>query len=136
MNIAVLFLILVIVPAGITCLAFVIMNAVSTHKNKKLHKEHPWYFQKLDELNDLVHMSMSIHNREISPRKRLIDGILKEWDYLPQELRERKQRELESYRRMIAEYQVECDNLDNKVQSIRNELREYNKIHHLYKEYE
>lgn len=107
---------------------------VYDYKEKKKKKAHPYYFQKLEELNELLSESCNYYNTEIAPLKRLIDRILKEWDYYPEEMRERKFDELALYRKRIHEHQQVCDGMDAKSDELRAEIKAYNEKHHLYKE--
>lgn len=117
------------------CIAIIsIWGWVQTYKEKQKRKAHPYYFQKLKELNDLISESCSYYNTEIAPLKRLIDRILKEWDYYPEEMRERKTDELELYRRRIHEHQQVCDKMDMKKNELRAEMKAYNEKYHLYEE--
>lgn len=120
---------------ALVCAAIIsIWGWVQTYKEKKLKQAHPYYFQKLDELNGLIAESRNYYNTEISPLKRLIDRILQEWNYYPEEMRERKSDELELYRRRIHEHQQVYDSMNTKKDELRAEMKAYNAIHHIYEE--
>ena len=118
----------------ICIMAFIVEPIIYKCKERKIQKYHPEWNIKLEELNTLASESCRVYNREIAPLKRTIDHAIKyELPYLTEELTERKNIELEAYRKHIAMYQQICDGLDEKAQEIREWLKAYNKEHHISK---
>lgn len=118
----------------ICIMAFIVEPIIYKCKERKIQKYHPEWNIKLEELDALASESCRVYNREIAPLKRTIDHAIKyELPYLTEELTERKNIELEAYRKHIAMYQQICDGLDEKAQEIREWLKAYNKEHHISK---
>jgi len=115
-------------------MCFIVEPIIDKCRERKIEKFHPMWNVKLKEWNELTSESCHIYNREIAPLKRTIDHAIKyELPYLTIELKERKNNELEAYRKHIAMYQQICDGLDEKAREIRKWLLAYNKEHHLSK---
>lgn len=118
-------------------MCFIVEPIVYKVRQHRIDKYHPMWNTKSEELDELSSESCRIYNREIAPLKRTIDHAIKyELPYLTEELTERKNRELESYRKHIAMYQQICDGLDEQANEVREWLRAYNKQHHICKEWD
>lgn len=118
-------------------MCFIVEPIVYKVRQHRIDKYHPMWNTKSEELNELSSESCRIYNREIAPLKRTIDHVIKyELPYLTEELKERKNRELESYRKHIAMHQQICDGLDAQANEVREWLRAYNKEHHICKEWD
>ena len=118
-------------------MCFIVEPIVYKVRQHRINKYHPMWNTKSDELEELSSESCRVYNREIAPLKRTIDHAIKyELPYLTEELKERKNRELESYRKHIALYQQICDGLDAQANEVREWLRAYNKEHHICKEWD
>lgn len=118
-------------------MCFIVEPIICKCRERKIEKYHPEWNVKLKEWNELISESCHIYNREIAPLKCTIDHAIKyELPYLTEELKARKNNELEAYRKHIAMYQQICDGLDEQANEIREWLRAYNKEHHICKEWD
>lgn len=118
-------------------MCFIVEPIVYKVRQHRIDKYHPMWNTKSEELHKLSSESVHIYNREIAPLKRTIDHAIKyELPYLTEELKARKNNELEAYRKHIAMYQQICDGLDEQANEIREWLRAYNKEHHICKEWD
>lgn len=118
-------------------MCFIVEPIVYKVRQHRIDKYHPMWNTKSEELNELSSESCRVYNREIAPLKRAIDHAIKyELPYLTEELKARKNEELEAYRKHIAMYQQICDGLDEQANVVREWLRAYNKEHHICKEWD
>lgn len=108
-----------------------IVDFVCKKKDKKRHEEHPEFFRLRDEFNEKVDIACHFHNKEISPRKRKVDSMLREETYWPREVREQKMEEVEKLRREI--YTAECmeKGLDKDTEEARQKVVEYVRTHNI-----
>lgn len=115
-------------------MCFIVEPIVDKVRQHRIDKYHPEWNVKLEEWNELTSESCRVYNREIAPLKRTIDHAIKyELPYLTIELKERRNNELEAYRKHIAMHQQICDGLDEQAREIRKWLLAYNKEHHISK---
>ena len=118
-------------------MCFIVEPIIYKVRQNRIDKYHPMWNTKSKELEELSSESCRVYNREIAPLKRTIDHAIKyELPYLTEELKARKNEELEAYRKHIAMYQQICDGLDEQANEIREWLRAYNKEHHICKEWD
>lgn len=96
-----------------------------TRQDIKRRREHPHLYRLFDECDKKGNESIRWHNNEIAPRKKEVDGILKEIDYLPNEQREKKEAELEEIRNRIYLAEITHKVLNEELQGIRDEIRKY-----------
>ena len=122
----------------IVCImCFIVEPIIYKVRQQRIDKYHPMWNTKSEELHKLSSESVHIYNKEIAPLKRTIDHAIQyELPYLTEELKARKNEELEAYRKHIAIYQQICDGLDERANEIREWLRAYNKEHHICKEWD
>lgn len=129
MNAGVLFIILTFgatfVLGGIAIVSLKIMNWHDERLNKQRRAEHPIFFKLNDSLRKLDVDSIRLHNNEIAPRRRQIDRIIKELPYLTEELRAQKDIELENIREEIQFWNIERGVYEEKIEQLREEIREY-----------
>ena len=93
------------------------------NQDKKRRREHPELFQLFDMVNEKAGECCHWYNEQISPKKREIDNILKDWDYYTDERRAQKETEL---KRLREDLQV-AQTMDNVLESELVELREQTK---------
>lgn len=118
-------------------MCFIVEPIIYKVRQNRIDKYHPMWNAKSEELDELSSESCRIYNREIAPLKRVIDHAIKyELPYLTEELKARKNEELEAYRKHIAMYQQICDGLDEQANAVREWLKAYNKEHHICKEWD
>lgn len=96
-------------------------------RDKNERKNHPQFFEDAKALNELVTREIHYFNNKVAPLKRLIDEIVAEWDYYPEEMKERKGADLELYRRRYQEEKAVTDSMDRQIDIERERLREYAK---------
>ena len=117
---------------GLAVLCFVIckiMNFIDKKRNQKHHKEHPEFFRLREDFSDKANLACYFHNKEIAPRKRKVDYMLKDEPYWSQEVREQKMEEVEKLRREI--HTVECmhKELEKDMQEARQKVVDYVQTH-------
>ena len=117
---------------GLAVLCFVIckiMNFIDKKRNQKHHKEHPEFFRLREDFSDKANLACYFHNKEIAPRKRKVDYMLRDEPYWPQEVREQKMEEVEKLRREI--HTVECmhKELEKDTQEARQKVVGYVQTH-------
>lgn len=108
--------------------------AVQNYKDKKLHEQHKEYFDLNQACCDLMAKRCKYQKENIKPLKTLIDNIVGNWKYYPEEMRKNKANELELYRRKIQEHQLVVDAMAEEELRLREHMKAYNAIHHIYKE--
>ena len=96
-----------------------------TRQDNKRRSEHPYLYQLFDECNNKGNESIRWYNNEIAPRKKEVDNILKEIDYLPNEQRVKKEAELEEIRNRIYLAEITHKVLNEELQEIRDKIRKY-----------
>lgn len=135
-TLGVIFLILMggaCVLLTVTCIAMEVLN---NYRDKRDRRNHPKFFEMTAELNEMVSNHYHYHNDNVAPLIRLVDQILNEWHYYPEEMQIRKGEELELYRRRIQEHKAVLAEMDSKADILREEIRAYNRIHHVSKYWE
>ena len=111
--------------AVIMIIAIIVDDIVREVRDKREQKNHPQFFKDAEKLNELIRHELNYYNDNVAPLKRLIDDIEDEWYYYPEELRVRKGRELELYRRKYQTQKEVCDNMNEKIDAERERLRKY-----------
>lgn len=124
------FIVCIILPC-VCLIIFFIATAVNTNRENKRRREHPQFYAWIAELNDLISQSVKYHNTNIAPLKRLIDNILREWNYYDEDNRFRLGADLELYRMNIQRHQRVLDKMKAEENRLRDLIREYNAKHHL-----
>lgn len=119
-------LMIILLGGAVALLIGVIIDGIVRDvRDAKEQKNHPQFFKDANELNKLVKHEIHYYNNNVAPLKRLIDNIVAEWDYYPEELKERKGPELELYRRKYQTEKEVCDNMNEKIYVERERLRKY-----------
>ena len=124
------FIVFIILPC-VCLIIFFISTAINTAQDNKKRKAHPQFYAWIAELNERISQSVKYHNINIVPLKRLVDNILKEWEYYDEEMRFRKGADLELYRMNIQRHQRVLDNMRAEENRLRELIRKYNKEHNL-----
>ena len=91
----------------------------------KRKAEHPELFKLFEAVGERSTMSCRWYNKEIVPRKRQIDVILKEWDYYTEKTKRQKEQELEELREAIELATVTEKIIDDELRDLRLQVREY-----------
>jgi hypothetical protein len=108
-------------------IAVIVDGIIEDVRSKNERKNHPQFFEDAKALNELITREIHYFNNKVSPLKRLIDEIVAEWDYYPEEMKERKGADLELYRRRYQEEKVVVDSMNRQIDNERERLREYAK---------
>lgn len=111
--------------AVVLMIAIIVGGIIQEMRDKREQKNHPQFFKDAEKLNELVRHEIHYYNDNVAPLKRLIDNIVAEWDYYPEELKERKGPELELYRKKYQTEKEVCDNMNEKIDAERERLRKY-----------
>jgi biopolymer transport protein ExbB/TolQ len=106
-------------------IAIIVDGIVREVRDKRELKNHPQFFEDAKKLNELAVREMRYYNNNVAPLKNLIDNIVAEWDYYPEELKERKGPELELYRRRYQTEKEVCDKMNEEIDAERARLRKY-----------
>lgn len=91
----------------------------------KRKAEHPELFRLFDAVYERSTMSCQWYNKEIAPRKRQVDAILKEWNYYTEKTKSEKEQELEELREAIELARVTENLIDGELQDLRQQVRDY-----------
>jgi hypothetical protein len=91
----------------------------------KRKAEHPELFKLFEAVHERSTMSCQWYNKEIAPRKRKVDEILKEWNYYTEKTKSEKEQELEELREAIELARVTENLIDNELQDLRQQVRDY-----------
>jgi hypothetical protein len=108
-------------------IAVIVDGIIEDVRSKNERKNHPQFFEDAKALNELITREIHYFNNKVAPLKRLIDEIVAEWDYYPEEMKERKGADLELYRRRYQEEKVVVDSMNRQIDNERERLREYAK---------
>ena len=110
---------------------FKISGVITNRKEAKHRKEHPEFFRLYDEYSEKGDTACRFHNREIAPRKRKVDTMLKEEPYWPQEVREKKMEELEKLRREIYYAEDDYKYMNRATENARQDVADYVKANNI-----
>lgn len=102
-----------------------VMYAHYTKREAKRKVEHPQLYALFNQVDTKSTESVRWYNKEIAPRKREIDAILKEWDYYTADTKRKKEQELEELREAIELATVTKKIIDDELQGLRMQVREY-----------
>ena len=91
----------------------------------KRKAEHPELFKLFEAVGERSTMSCRWYNKEIAPRKRQVDAILKEWDYYTEKTKSEKEKELEELREAIELARVTENLIDGELRDLRQQVRDY-----------
>lgn len=91
----------------------------------KRKAEHPELFKLFDAVGERSTMSCQWYNKEIAPRKRQVDAILKEWNYYTEKTKSEKEKELEELREAIELARVTENLIDGELRDLRQQVRDY-----------
>ena len=93
--------------------------------NAKRRAEHPELFKLFEAVSERSTMSCRWYNKEIAPRKRQVDAILKEWNYYTEKTKSEKEKELEELREAIELARVTENLIDGELRDLRQQVRDY-----------
>lgn len=116
------------IVAQILCKAISLIDRCINAKRRKKHfKLYSWF----NDCNIAVCTAADWRRNEVKSREKRIDAILKEINYLPMKLREKKEIELEELRSQL--YFAKCNMivLDFQVEEIREKIHQYVTKHNL-----
>ena len=99
--------------------------------NAKRKAEHPELFKLFEMVYERSTMSCQWFNKEIAPRKRQVDAILKEWDYYTEKTKSEKEKELEELREAIELARVTENLIDGELRDLRQQVRDYITAHEI-----
>lgn len=91
----------------------------------KRKAEHPELFKLFEAVHERSTMSCQWFNKEIAPRKRQVDAILKEWNYYTEKTKSEKEKELEELREAIELARVTENLIDGELRDLRQQVRDY-----------
>jgi hypothetical protein len=110
---------------GLGALLFWIMDKCHANKEAKRRAEHPELFKLFEAVHERSTMSCRWYNKEIAPRKRQVDAILKEWNYYTEKTKSEKEQELEELREAIELAKVTENLIDGELRDLRQQVRDY-----------
>ena len=125
-----LVLIIVISVAGANALYWVIDKCCKKVEAKR-KAEHPELFKLFEMVYERSTMSCQWFNKEIAPRKRQVDAILKEWNYYTEKTKSEKEKELEELREAIELARVTENLIDGELRDLRQQVRDYITAHEI-----
>ena len=106
-------------------LDFKICDWVNKLDEAKHRKEHPEFFRLCDEYSEKAYRACDFHNKTIAPYMKKIDDMMKEADYLPQEVINQHEEKIEELRnRLFAAKSIE-KGYDNMAKEARKKVVEY-----------
>ena len=125
----VVFIVFIFAFAAFLCLVCFLSDKIIKFyydkKDAKRRKEHPKLYQLFDELDEKSLKHTHHHNEEIGPRKRKIDALLKNLQYLPADELAHREKELEEIRQeLYAEMRINAA-LEKEVQEMRDKIKVY-----------
>lgn len=124
------FIVFIIFPCVCVIIFFIVM-AINTAQDNKKRKAHPQFYSWIAELDEKISQSVKYYNTNITPLKREIDNILREWNYYDEEMRFHRGADLELYRIHVQRHERVLDNMRAEEKRLRETIRKYNAEHHL-----
>ena len=116
---------------GLGALLFWIMDKYYAKREAKRRAEHPELFKLFKAVHERSTMSCQWYNKEIAPRKRQVDAILKEWNYYTEKTKSEKEQELEELREAIELAKVTENLIDGELRDLRQQVRDYITAHEI-----
>lgn len=113
---------------GLALLCFMIWKVtdfIYNQKDKKLHKEHPEFFRLHDDYIEKANRACNFYNKTIVPYMRKIDGMMKEANYLPQEVINQHEEKIEELRSQLFAAKSVGKGYDNMAEEARKKVVEY-----------
>lgn len=124
--------------SGIICgsfligyIIFKITDKTYDRKHERRKAEHPKFFDMTERLEERVADCIKWNNTTISPKKREIDNILKELDYLPKEQRREAEERMEKLRCEIYTANIIKKDMEAEIAVLREHIHEYVAEHDL-----
>ena len=125
---------MIIVVLIFAAIIFIIDKTVGWYydnQDKKRRREHPELFRLFDMVNEKAGECCHWYNEQISPKKREIDNILKDWDYYTDERRTQKEAELKRLREELQVAQTMDNALESELVELREQTKDYVKKHNV-----
>ena len=124
-------IIVVLIFATIIIIINKIVGWYYDNQDKKRQREHPELYQLFDLVNEKGGECCRWYNEQISPKKREIDNILKDWDYYTDERRIQKETELKRLREDIQTAETIDKVLHSELVELREQTKDYVKKHNV-----
>lgn len=124
-------LIVVLIFAAIIFITDKTVGWYYDNQDKKRRREHPELFRLFDMVNEKAGECCHWYNEHISPKKREIDNILKDWDYYTDERRTQKEAELKRLREDIQTAETIDKVLHSELVELREQTKDYVKKHNV-----
>ena len=124
-------LIVVLIFAAIIFITDKTVGWYYDNQDKKRRREHPELFRLFDMVNEKGGECCHWYNEQISPKKREIDNILKDWDYYTDERRTQKEAELKRLREDLQVAQTMDNVLESELVELREQTKDYVKKHNV-----
>lgn len=124
-------LIVVLIFAAIIFITDKTVGWYYDNQDKKRRREHPELFRLFDMVNEKAGECCHWYNEQISPKKREIDNILKDWDYYTDERRAQKETELKRLREDLQVAQTMDNVLESELVELREQTKDYVKKHNV-----
>lgn len=102
-----------------------VIGAYYTKREAKRKAEHPQLYELFDQVNTKSTESVRWYNKEIAPRKREIDRILKEWDYYTADTKRKREQELEELREGIELATITKNIIEDELRDLRMQVHRY-----------
>lgn len=123
--------IVILIFAAITFIINKIVGWCYDNRDKKREKEHPELYRLFNAVNEKGAECCRWYNEQISPKRREIDNILKDWDYYTDERRAQKEAELKKLREDIQIAETIDKTLEAELVELREQTKDYVKKHNV-----
>lgn len=124
-------IIVVLIFAAIIFITDKVIGWYYDNQDKKRKREHPELFRLFDMVDEKAGECCHWYNEQISPKKREIDNILKDWDYYTDERRTQKEAELKRLREDLQVAQTMDNVLESELVELREQTKDYVKKHNV-----
>lgn len=102
-----------------------------TRQDNKRRQEHPELYRLFNMVDEKAGECCHWYNEQISPKKREIDNILKDWNYYTDERRAQKETELKRLREDIQTAETIDKVLHSELVELREQTKDYVKKHNV-----
>ena len=123
--------IVVLIFAAIIFITDKVVGWYYNNQDKRRRREHPELFRLFDMVNEKAGECCHWYNEQISPMKREIDNILKDWDYYTDARKEQKEAELKRLREDLQVAQTMDNALESELVELRERTKDYVKKHNV-----
>ena len=101
------------------------------NRDKKREREHPELYRLFEAVDEKAVECCHWYNEQISPKKREIDNILRDWNYYTDERRTQKEAELKRLREGIQTAETIDKVLHSELVELREQTKDYVKKHNV-----